>query len=181
MSLNRLTLVLNASYEAINVVSVRRALCMIIRQKARMEVDSGMVIHTGVGTMHVPSVIRLEEYRRVPRQTRSVTRKSILMRDRYTCQYCLARKDPKALTLDHVFPQSRGGEESWTNLVAACKTCNNRKGSQTPEEAGMKLARKPAPIGIHGKHRLIAETTDTRDWDRFLFYENTTPQAEVTQ
>jgi 5-methylcytosine-specific restriction endonuclease McrA len=75
---------------------------------------------------------------------------------------------PKALTLDHVIPQSRGGANTWENLVAGCKPCNNRKGDRTPAEAGMALAHKPAPIGIHAKHRLIAGTAEP-SWDRYMF------------
>ena len=91
-------------------------------------------------------VIRLLEYRRIPHQTRALSRKNILMRDRYTCQYCHRTLPSGELTLDHVIPRSRAGESAWENLVACCHPCNNRKGSRTPEEAGMKLARQPRPV-----------------------------------
>jgi 5-methylcytosine-specific restriction endonuclease McrA len=169
MNLQHLTLVLNASYEPINVVAARRALCMIVKEKAVVEAYSGQSVRTGVGVLRIPSVIRLRDYRRIPRQSRTVSRKTLLMRDRYTCQYCGARKEPKSLTLDHVIPESRKGPNTWENLVASCKPCNNRKADRTPEEAGMKLLHKPAQIGIHAKFRLMIDTADESAWGRFLF------------
>src|SRR5256712_11797390 len=82
----------------------------------------------------------------MPDQTRSLSRKNILMRDRYTCQYCHRTLPSGELTLDHVAPRSRGGESAWENLVACCNPCNNRKGSRTPEEAGLDPARQPRPV-----------------------------------
>lgn len=177
MSLQRLTLVLNASYEPINIVAARRALTLVMKGAAIVEKTSAFTIRTGrsrqlgaAQAIPIPSVIRLIVYRKMPRVNRSVSRKTILLRDRYTCQYCLQSFVPKALTLDHVFPRSRGGVNSWENLVSACITCNNVKADRTPAEAGMPLSRKPAPIGVHAKHRLMAGTSGVySDWDEFLF------------
>jgi 5-methylcytosine-specific restriction endonuclease McrA len=119
----------------------------------------------------MPSVIRLLEYRRIPHQTRALSRKNILMRDRYTCQYCLKVSHAGDLTLDHVIPRSRNGGTTWENLVACCHHCNNRKGNRTPEEAGMKLARPPRPFSLHtSRHlmRLLAKSDD--QWRKYLFY-----------
>lgn len=168
MNLQRLTLVLNASYEAINVVAARRAITMVMKGAAVVERPSVYFIKTARLNIPVPSVIRLREYRRVPRQNRAVSRKSLLLRDRYSCQYCQAVLLPKQLTLDHVIPRSRGGGSTWENLVAACYPCNNRKGDRTPAESGMQLLRKPAQIGIHAKHRLMIGTAETA-WDEYLF------------
>jgi 5-methylcytosine-specific restriction endonuclease McrA len=121
--------------------------------------------------MRIPSVIRLLEYRRIPHQTRALSRKNILMRDRYTCQYCHRVMASGELTLDHVVPRSRAGETTWENLVACCHPCNNRKGSRTPEEAGMKLARAPRPFSLHtSRHlmRLLGKSDD--QWRKYLFY-----------
>jgi 5-methylcytosine-specific restriction endonuclease McrA len=96
--------------------------------------------------VQLPSVIRLLEYRRIPHQTRALSRKNILMRDRYTCQYCQKTLPSSEMTLDHVIPRSRAGETTWENLVACCHHCNNKKGCRTPEEAGMKLTRPPRPF-----------------------------------
>ena len=125
------------------------------------------MIRTVLGGIPVPSVVRLLVYRKMPRLNRSVSRKSIMLRDRYTCQYCNRSLAPKLLTLDHVVPRSRGGAGTWENLVASCYVCNNRKADRTPVEAGMPLIRKPAPIGIHAKHRLMIG--DESAWDKYLF------------
>jgi len=90
-----------------------------------------------------------------------------MLRDRNTCQYCHAALAPRSLTLDHVVPRSRCGASTWENLVACCFACNNRKGDRTPEEAGMPLIRKPMPVGLHAKHRLVAGEMD--GWEKYLF------------
>jgi len=104
-------------------------------------------------------------------QRRSLSRKNILLRDRNTCQFC-GRVFPGAeLTLDHVLPRSRGGRSSWENLVACCYSCNNSKGDRTPEEAGLKLARRPRPFTLHTSRqlmRLIGHRDDR--WRKYLFY-----------
>ena len=168
MSLGRLILVLNASYEPINVITARRALALVLGGKAHVEVPSAHFIRTARLSVQIPSVIRLLVYRRMPRQNRAVSRKSIFLRDRYTCQYCHRTLTAKQLTLDHVIPRSRGGANSWENMVACCYVCNNRKADRTPQEAGMPLDRKPAQIGIHAKHRLMVGSAEPA-WDRFLF------------
>jgi 5-methylcytosine-specific restriction endonuclease McrA len=167
MSLNRLVLVLNASYEPINIVPARRALTLVLGGKALVEERSKFVIRTSKINVPVPSVIRLVSYRRIPRQNRSISRKGILLRDGGTCQYCRSTLPPKDLTLDHVIPRSRAGESTWENLVACCFPCNNRKGNRTPQEAGMALAKQPRQITIHAKHRLMIGDEST--WERYLF------------
>ena len=107
-------------------------------------------------------------YRRMPRQNRAVSRKSIMLRDRYRCQYCQRPFETKQLTLDHVVPRSRGGGSTWENLVACCHACNNRKADRTPAEAGMTLSRRPSQIGIHARHRLMAGAAEPA-WDKYLF------------
>jgi 5-methylcytosine-specific restriction endonuclease McrA len=164
-------LVLNASYEPINICAVRRALVLILKGVALAEETVGLYLHSARQEFPVPSVIRLLEYRRIPHQTRALSRKNILMRDRYTCQYCQRTAPSNELTLDHVIPRSRNGETTWENLVACCHACNNRKGNRTPEEAGMKLARTPRPFSLHtSRHlmRLLAKSEDR--WQKYLFY-----------
>jgi HNH endonuclease len=154
MSLNRLTPILNASYEPINVIGARRAPMLVLGGKAHVE-EAIPVLHPDFEDKHqVPRVVRLLVYRRMPRQNRAVSRKSIMTRDRYTCQYCHRPFDAKKLTPDHVIPRCRAGGGTWENPVAACYACNNRMADRTPAEAGMVLARQPASIGIHAKHRL---------------------------
>jgi len=141
--LHRPVLVLNSSYEPINVCAARRALVLVLKGVAAAEEHGNAHVHSARQAVKVPSVIRLLEYRRIPHQTRALSRKNILMRDRYTCQYCMRTMNSGELTLDHVMPRSSSGETTWENLVACCHGCNNRKGSRTPEEAGMRLLRKP--------------------------------------
>jgi 5-methylcytosine-specific restriction endonuclease McrA len=167
MSINRLVLVLNASYEPVTICTARRAITLVMKGAAVVEEVSVFTLRTPRIHVPVPSVVRLRTYRRVPRVKRSVSRKGIILRDASSCQYCGRRFEPRELTLDHVIPRSRGGQSSWDNLVAACLRCNNRKGNRTPEESGMQLVRAPRPIGIHAKHRLLAG--DDRVWDKYLF------------
>jgi 5-methylcytosine-specific restriction endonuclease McrA len=169
--LHRPVLVLNSSYEPINVCAARRALILVLKGVAAAEEHASMQIHSARQAMRIPSVIRLLEYRRIPHQTRALSRKNILMRDRYTCQYCQRTFNSGELTLDHVIPRSRAGETTWENLVACCHPCNNRKGNRTPEEAGMRLTRAPRPFSLHtSRHlmRLLGKSDD--QWRKYLFY-----------
>jgi 5-methylcytosine-specific restriction endonuclease McrA len=168
MSMQRLVLVLNASYEPIHIVTARRALMLVLKGAAAAEDLTAFVAHSARIDIAIPSVVRLLSYRRVPHRTRAVSRRHVLLRDQYTCQYCGQRFVPKALTLDHVIPRSRGGASSWENLVACCFPCNNHKADRTPSEAGMQLARKPVSISNHVRHRLMAGPDD-RTWTRYLF------------
>jgi 5-methylcytosine-specific restriction endonuclease McrA len=169
--LHRPVLVLNSSYEPINVCAARRALVLVLKGVAAAEEHANSHVHSARQAIRVPSVIRLLEYRRIPHQTRALSRKNILMRDRYTCQYCQRTFNSGELTLDHVIPRSRAGETTWENLVACCHPCNNRKGNRTPEEAGMRLTRAPRPFSLHtSRHlmRLLGKSDD--QWRKYLFY-----------
>ena len=166
-------LVLNASYEPINVCNERRAVVMIFKGKAKMEEHNGHKLHSPSLTMNAPSVIRLTEYRHIPHKRRSLSRKNVLLRDHFTCQYCQKRFAPGDLTLDHILPRSRGGDSTWENLVACCKKCNHKKGNQTPEEANMSLTKKPRPFSMHVSRqimRYLGRADET--WRKYLYYEN---------
>src|SRR5260370_40480951 len=118
--LQRPVLVLNASYEHIHICAGGRALVLVLKGVASAEEESLIAVHSARTHVRLPSVIRLLEYRRIPRQTRALSRKNILMRDRYTCQYCHRVLPSADLTLDHVIPRSPAGESAWENLVACC-------------------------------------------------------------
>ncbi|MBC7235554.1 MAG: HNH endonuclease [Chloroflexi bacterium] len=137
-------LVLNATYEPLNVISLRRAIVLLLKDKAEILEAAEQRIHSANVELPVPLVIRLVYYVRVPHRLRiPLSRRTVMIRDNYTCQYC-GDQPPKAnLTIDHVIPKVRGGETTWENLVCACKVCNLRKGAKTPEEANMRLLRKP--------------------------------------
>jgi 5-methylcytosine-specific restriction endonuclease McrA len=133
-------LVLNASLEPLSVVPVRRALVLVLGDRADVVASNGVVWHSERITMPSPSVIQLRRYVAVPYARRvPVNRRTVFHRDRYSCQYC----GRQAENLDHVIPRSRGGEHTWKNVVAACRRCNTRKGGRTPGEAGLQLRRSP--------------------------------------
>lgn len=159
-------LVLNASYEPINICSVRRAMVLICKGAAVVQETSGKLLRTARLRLPIPAVIRLLTYRAVPRQAKAVSRKAIMTRDSHTCQYCNLLLPGARLTLDHVVPRSRGGGSSWENLVACCHGCNNRKGDRTPAEARMVLAKQPRRFGIHSKCKLLSQG---ETWDKYLF------------
>lgn len=159
---------LNASYEYLNVTTIRRAISLVIKRKAEIvEAVQGRMIGGTSRRIGLPSVVRMLYYIRRPFKEVPLTRKNVLLRDRHTCQYCGRSGD----TVDHVYPRSRGGGDSWENCVCACANCNRRKNNRTPEEAGMKLnarPRKPALIPW-----LMLKRDSTRQaWARYLFWDD---------
>jgi len=164
-------LVLNATYEPINVTAARRAVVLVLKGVATTEEENGSFVHSTRMAIRIPSVIRLTHFRRIPYQTRALSRKNILLRDRYTCQFCGRVLPAGELTLDHVVPRSRGGHTDWDNLVACCHSCNNQKGDRLPEEVGLKLQRLPRPFTLHTSRQLMRMLgkSDER-WRKYLFY-----------
>ena len=142
-------LALNASYEPLTIVPARRAVRLVLDQKAEvLEADPERHFRSEHKRVPVPLVIRLVRFVHVPRRfRRQVTNTFLFARDEYRCQYC-GRRDAELrgrqfLTRDHVLPLSRGGDNSWSNVVTACSPCNNRKANRLPVEAGMRLRRVP--------------------------------------
>jgi 5-methylcytosine-specific restriction endonuclease McrA len=129
-------LVLNATYEPINVCTVRRATVLVLKSKAEILEHGTGDLHWTNGSMERPAVIRLVTYVRIPRdpRRRKITRRAVFARDGWECQYCGART---SLTVDHVIPRSKGGESSWENIVASCAPCNRRKGDRLPHQINM--------------------------------------------
>jgi 5-methylcytosine-specific restriction endonuclease McrA len=140
-------LVLNASYEPINVCTVRRATVLLLKARAELLERGEGAIHSERLEIDRPCVIRLHRYVRIPRDVhrRKITRKAVLARDAYTCQYC--GREASGLTVDHVIPRSRGGESVWENIVASCAPCNRKKGNRLPREASMHPSTRPRPPG----------------------------------
>jgi 5-methylcytosine-specific restriction endonuclease McrA len=164
-------LVLNASYEPINICAARRAIVLVLKGLAMPEEENGHDLHAARITMRVPSVIRLLEYRRIPHQTRALSRKNILLRDRNICQYCGLVLPSSELTLDHVVPRSRGGLSTWENLVACCHPCNRRKGNRLLAETDMKLVKEPRPFTLHtSRHIMRMIGRSDIKWRKYLFY-----------
>jgi 5-methylcytosine-specific restriction endonuclease McrA len=141
-------LVLNATFEPINVCTVRRAVVLLLKEKAEVIEHAGWQLHSATTTMSRPVVIRLVTYVRIPRDThrRKITRRAVFARDDWTCQYCGSRSN---LTVDHVVPRSKGGPSSWENIVASCAPCNRRKGNSLARQVGMRLLRQPRTPSPH--------------------------------
>lgn len=159
-------LVLNANFEPINVCDIRRALGLILSDKASLVLNGRGEIKTITRTYPLPSVIRLEHMVNRPRVRVKLSRREIYRRDNFTCQYCGRRADD--LTIDHVIPRHQGGKHIWTNVVTACAVCNHRKGGRTVEEAHLHLMHipkePPASITyIFGRH-----LNDNTEWEPFL-------------
>ena len=158
-------LVLNASYEPLNICNWRRAVLLLLKGKADGLEYNGHLIY---GDLRQPTVIRLRHFVRVPYRDVALTRRNILHRDSYTCQYCgRSRHD---LTVDHIMPRSRGGLDTWENVITSCISCNVRKGDRTPHEAGMRLLSQPRRPPPHlyfeaSKHAQSGDDT----WRRYLF------------
>jgi 5-methylcytosine-specific restriction endonuclease McrA len=159
--------VLNVTYEPLSVVPVPRAIHLLMVQRAELIEASDAVIRSERLQLPVPQVIRLLHYVRVPHNLPlPLSRRALLLRDDYTCQYCGAQPGRENLTIDHVIPRSRGGRTEWENVVAACGACNRKKGNRTPEEAGMTLLHKPHRPRFWAMALLTMATNDV--WRKYL-------------
>jgi len=131
-SLNKACLILNQNYEPLSITNVKRAICLIYLGKAEVVESYSYEIHTVCATLTAPSVLRLLYFIHLRRPKLPLTKRNILKRDNYTCQYCGAKN--KQMTTDHVIPKRLGGKDSWDNLVCACVKCNSQKGGLAPRE-----------------------------------------------
>ena len=158
---------LNASYEPINVCTVRRAAVLVLKERAEILERSEWSLHAESMTLPRPMVIRLTTYVRIPRDAhrRKITRRAVFARDQWTCQYCGQSRGN--LTVDHVIPRSKGGSSTWDNIVASCAPCNRRKADHLPDKAGMHPKRTPAMpqphVFIH-----VATPTIPAAWRQWL-------------
>jgi 5-methylcytosine-specific restriction endonuclease McrA len=160
-------LVLNASFEPISFISLERAVVLILKDKAEViEAKLERQLRAEKVSFPYPLVIRLISYVRIPHRTSvPLTRKNLLSRDNFTCQYCGTTEH--ALTIDHIVPRSRGGKTEWTNVVAACGTCNRRKANRLPSEANMKLLSKPVKPGYMAVV-LLGAAKERDVWQRYF-------------
>ena len=137
-------LLLNATYEPLSVLSLRRAAKLLLKDRAEPVAADSVSLVGPVRTLSIPTVLRLKFYVNVPRRKPPAwTRRGLLARDRYTCAYCGKLCTSRDATVDHVLPVSRGGRSSWGNTVTSCFRCNQRKADRTPHEAGMRLLIEP--------------------------------------
>ena len=163
-------LVLNATYEPLNVVSVRRAVLLLLKEKAELVEAAEAWLRSEHVEVPVPLVIRLVYYVRIPRRfTLPVSRRTVLARDDYTCQYCGIQPGKANLTIDHVLPRCRGGETTWDNVTTACGPCNRRKGNRLPDEASMPLQsrpRRPRYLAL----TVLEGTSAPKEWDKYMYF-----------
>ncbi|OGU56294.1 MAG: HNH endonuclease [Ignavibacteria bacterium RBG_13_36_8] len=166
-ALNAKVLLLNQSYEPLTICNVKKAMILMFLGKAELVSDNNQkAIRTVAKIFPWPSVIRLKSYIKLPYKKIILTRKNILKRDGHRCGYCGRGDLP--LTIDHIIPKSRGGDDSWENLVSACLPCNNKKGDQTPEEANISLKVKPyIPNHIMFIRNTVSRLDD--NWKPYLF------------
>jgi 5-methylcytosine-specific restriction endonuclease McrA len=161
-------LVLNASYEPVNITRARRAIVLLVKGIAVIEEAHDRFVHVG---LPLPCVIRLRRYRRLPLRIQKLSRRNILIRDGYVCQYCGRKFSISELELEHVIPRAQGGRSTWENLVAACRSCNVRKANRTPGEANMKLLRQPRAVTIHTSCAVMRQTgIGEEKWRKYLYY-----------
>lgn len=157
-------LVLNSDYTPLNVTNLKRGFKLVVKGKAEVVKNFGKDIKTGMGTIKRPSVIRLLRYIYTPFRKVELNRQNIYKRDGYKCVYCGGNTK---LTLDHVLPKSRGGKNTWSNLVTCCAKCNVSKSDNTPEEANMEMSQKPFRPNFFGFISSFNNLNET--WVPYIF------------
>jgi len=182
--ISRPTLVLNRNWQPVNVASVARALTMLWNETARVvdpadyqtydwqdwlklrPSDGELFIQAVRFRLRIPEVVTLTGYDELPAATVTFSRRNIHKRDRYTCQYCGQQPGSEDLTIDHVIPRAHGGESRWDNCVLACVTWNKHKADRTPEQAGMRLRKRPVQPTwnpLYAAHELRMKS-----WSKFV-------------
>ena len=173
MALNDRVLLLNQTYEPLGTVSVARAVVMTFKDTVYVEEwDGDRVLRSVTAEFQVPSVIRRRTYLNIRRRREQagMKRLRIYMRDKFRCQYCGEKKKAPELTLDHIMPRSRGGDNSPVNVVAACMACNGRKGNRTPAEARMPLLTSQTALRVKLERVVLCHYAEARaEWRKYLF------------
>ena len=173
MALDGRVLLLNQTYEPLGTVSVARAVIMVFKNTVSVEeFDGDRVLRSARAEFPVPSVIRRRIYINIRRrrEASSMKRLRIYMRDKFRCQYCGDKKTAGELTLDHILPRSRGGDNSPVNVVTACVACNNRKGDRTPAEARMPLLTSQSALRVKLERVVLCHYAEARvEWRKYLF------------
>jgi 5-methylcytosine-specific restriction endonuclease McrA len=163
--MSRQVLVLNSTYEPMNVCSLHRAVVLLLKGKAETIEASTSQMRSERSSLTAPAVIRVLTFVRLPHADgKRISRRAILARDGFKCQYCGSTRH---LTLDHIIPRSRGGGSSWENVVTSCEPCNVRKGACLPHEVGMWPSRKPRPP-LPGDFVLAAQRNPPEAWLPYL-------------
>ncbi|RME61681.1 MAG: HNH endonuclease [Candidatus Dadabacteria bacterium] len=165
----RAALLLNASYEPLRVVSWKKAVTLVIMGKVEIIGAYDYFIRSVSLKIPAPAVVRLCRYVHVRPQSPPLTRKNLLLRDNYSCQYCNKTLLSSEATIDHVIPRSLGGKYIWENVVVSCKKCNKKKGNKTPEQAGMKLISQPKQPHWLPLMRMQVKGKVPPIWQQYLF------------
>jgi len=181
------TLVLNRQWQPVHVTTVARSLILLWNDTARVvdpeeyrllswndwtryvPAEGAPCVRSARLRLKAPEVICLAHYDRLPSTAVTFSRRNVAKRDHYTCQYCGGQPGAESITIDHVLPRSQRGTSSWTNCVAACTRCNARKGDRTPEQAGMRLRRRP--VRPEWKPFYAAQGARIESWSKFLTHE----------
>ena len=159
-------LVLNANFEPINVCDTRRALGLLMTDKAILVLNGRGEVRSINRCLPRPSVIRLMRMVSRPRPQLKMTRREIFRRDAFTCQYC--GKHTSDLTIDHVLPRHMGGRHIWNNVVAACPSCNHRKGGRTLDDTGMRLLHRPSEPPTSASYIFGRHLENNQEWEEYL-------------
>jgi len=159
-------LVLNANFEPMNVCNTRRAINLILSGKASLVLNGRGEIRTVSRVYPCPSIIRLENMVKRPRPRIKLTKREVLRRDNYSCQYC--GQSAPHMTIDHVVPRHMGGGHTWENLVTACPACNHRKGGRTLEQAHMRLIRTPTEPPASAEYIFGRHLDNNLEWIPFI-------------
>lgn len=159
-------LILNVNFEPLHVSSTKRALGLLLSGKAELILNGRGYIKTSNDKFEIPSIIRLSYMIKRPRPRVNLSKREVLRRDEYMCQYC--GKKSTQLTIDHIIPKHAGGTNDWLNVVAACPPCNRRKGGKTPDQANMPLRRPPYEPRPSAMYRFGRHLKSRQEWEPFL-------------
>jgi len=172
MTAERRTLLLNASFEPLRVISWQRAVILWFEDKVEILEEYDDFELTSVSlTIKCPAVVRLFQYVSSKKHRVKFSRINVFARDKYMCQYCGSKPGTQNLTYDHVIPRSRGGKTVWDNIVTCCIPCNSRKADRTPEEARMILRTKPSKPEWSPRTKLMLAIPKTPDcWRDYLYW-----------
>lgn len=159
-------LVLNANFEPIHVCNSRRAITLILSGKASLVMNGRGEIHTVSRSYPCPTIIRLEHMVHRPHPRVKLTKREVLRRDNYICQYC--GQHTANMTIDHILPRHLGGQYTWDNLVTACAPCNHRKGGRTLEQAHMSLLHRPSEPPASAFYFFARHLVENQEWVPFI-------------
>ena len=164
-------LLLNISYEPLKVINWKKAITMLFLGKVEVIEEYSREIHSVSFAIKLPSVVRLLKMVKRNKSPVKFSRQNIYARDRYKCQYCGNRHYSEDLTYDHIVPKSYGGKTIWENIVTCCMKCNRKKGGRTPNEASMKLIRKPTrPTWVPAIRITVGFKEVPQSWRDYLYW-----------